>query len=54
MAVKKVCVIGASGKLGRHMVQHALDRGYEVVGVCRSQSVTKLADYQLYLSSSFL
>ena len=46
MATKKVCVIGASGKLGRYMVQHALDRGYEVVGVCRSQSVTKLADYQ--------
>lgn len=24
------------------MVQHALDRGYEVVGVCRAQSVAKL------------
>jgi len=24
------------------MVQHALDRGYEVVGVCRQQSVGKL------------
>jgi hypothetical protein len=24
------------------MVQHALDRGYEVVGVCRKQSVGKL------------
>ena len=24
------------GKLGKYMVQHALDRGYEVVGVCRS------------------
>ena len=31
----KVCIIGASGKLGRYMAQHALDRGYEVVGVCR-------------------
>ena len=34
--------MGASGKLGRYMVQHALDRGYEVVGVCREQSVEKL------------
>lgn len=40
--MKKVCVVGASGKLGRYMVQHALDRGYEVVGVCRARSVGKL------------
>jgi len=33
----KVCIVGASGKLGRYMVGHALDRGYEVVGVCRPQ-----------------
>ena len=38
----KVCIVGASGKLGRYMVQHALDRGYEVVGVCRAKSVEKL------------
>ncbi len=38
----KVCIVGASGKLGRYMVQHCLDRGYEVVGVCREQSVGKL------------
>lgn len=38
----KVCIIGASGKFGRYMVQHALDRGYEVVGVCREPSVSKL------------
>lgn len=43
---KRVCIVGASGKLGRYMVQHALDRGYEVVGVCREQSVTKLAEFE--------
>jgi NAD(P)-dependent dehydrogenase (short-subunit alcohol dehydrogenase family) len=42
MNVKKVCIVGASGKLGRYMLQHALDRGYEVVGVCREKSVGKL------------
>lgn len=40
--MKKVCIVGASGKLGQYMVQHALDRNYEVVGVCREQSVAKL------------
>ena len=38
----RVCIVGASGKLGQYMVQHALDRGYDVVGVCREQSVGKL------------
>ncbi len=38
----KVCIVGASGKLGKYMVQHALDRGYEAVGVCRERSVRKL------------
>jgi NAD(P)-dependent dehydrogenase (short-subunit alcohol dehydrogenase family) len=42
----KVCVVGASGKLGRYMVQHALDRGYEVVGVCREKSVEKLEPFK--------
>lgn len=41
----RVCVIGASGKLGRYMVRHALDRGHEVVGVCREESVPKLAEF---------
>jgi uncharacterized protein YbjT (DUF2867 family) len=40
----KVCIVGASGKLGRYMIEHALERGHEVVGVCREQSVAKLAD----------
>jgi hypothetical protein len=40
--MKKVCIVGASGKLGQYMVRHALDRGYEVVGVCRERSVGKL------------
>jgi hypothetical protein len=39
---KKVCIVGASGKLGQYMVRHALERGYEVVGVCREKSVGKL------------
>jgi len=31
MSIKKVCIVGASGKLGQYMVKHALDRGYDVV-----------------------
>ena len=42
----KVCIVGASGKLGKYMVQHALDRGYEVVGVCRERSVEKLDSFK--------
>lgn len=38
----KVAIIGISGKLGQYMVQHCLDRGYEVTGVCRPESVGKL------------
>jgi NAD(P)H-binding len=38
----KICIVGASGKLGTYMVQHALDRGHKVVGVCRERSVSKL------------
>jgi NAD(P)-dependent dehydrogenase (short-subunit alcohol dehydrogenase family) len=46
MAINKVCIVGASGKLGQYMVQHCLDRGYEVVGVCREQSVGKLEAFK--------
>ena len=42
----KICIIGASGKLGQYMVQHALDRGYDVVGVCRARSVGKLEAFK--------
>lgn len=42
----KVCIIGASGKLGKYMIRHCLDRGYEVVGVCREESVAKLNEFE--------
>jgi NAD(P)-dependent dehydrogenase (short-subunit alcohol dehydrogenase family) len=42
----RVCIVGASGKLGRYMVQHALDRGHKVVGVCRAESVGKLDSFK--------
>ena len=42
----KVCIVGASGKLGQYMVQHALDRGHQVVGVCRERSVGKLNEFE--------
>ena len=41
-SMRKVCIVGISGKLGQYMTQHCLDRGYEVVGVCRPESVGKL------------
>jgi putative NAD(P)-binding protein len=41
----RICIVGASGKLGNYMVQHALDRGHEVVAVCREQSVGKLVQF---------
>lgn len=42
----KVCIVGASGKLGQYMVQHALARGHDVVGVCREKSVAKLERFK--------
>lgn len=43
--VQRVCIVGASGKLGQYMVRLALERGHEVVGVCREKSVHKLDAY---------
>lgn len=41
---RRVAIIGASGKLGQHLVRLALHRGFEVVGVCRERSVGKLGE----------
>jgi NAD(P)H-binding len=41
----RICIVGASGKLGACMVDHALDQGHEVVAVCRPHSVAKLAAF---------
>ena len=43
---ERVCVVGASGKLGQCLVRHALDRGYDVVAVCRDESVGKLDGFK--------
>ncbi len=45
-SLKRVCILGISGKLGRYMVEHALARGYEVQGVCRPESVGKLGPWK--------
>jgi hypothetical protein len=44
--IEKVCIVGASGKLGQYMIEHALERGYQVVGVCREKSIPKLDRFQ--------
>lgn len=46
MTRARICIVGAAGKLGRAMIGHALDRGYDVVAVCREQSVPKLDAYR--------
>lgn len=38
----RICIVGASGKLGRYMIGHALECGHAIVGVCRAKSVPKL------------
>jgi putative NADH-flavin reductase len=37
-------IVGASGKLGRYMIQPSFQSSYEVFGVCRELSVDKLDD----------
>lgn len=44
--MKKICIVGASGKLGQYMVRQCLEHGYEVVAVCRERSVAKLAAFE--------
>jgi len=44
--MKKVCIIGASGKLGKYMIKHSLNKGFEVVGVCREKSLEKLQELE--------
>ncbi len=46
----RVCIVGASGKLGQYIVEHALDRGHDVVAVCREQSVGKLDRFKDQIS----
>lgn len=43
--MKTICIIGISGKLGQYMTQACLDLGYTVRGVCRPESVGKLAHF---------
>ena len=45
----RVCIVGASGKLGQYMTLQALERGYEVVGVCREESVGKLDAFEKHI-----
>lgn len=44
--MKRICIVGISGKLGQYMTKHALARGYEVIGVCRPESFGKLAWFE--------
>ena len=41
----KLAIIGASGKTGTHLVHESLERGYQVIAVCRDASVEKLSGF---------
>lgn len=43
--MKKIAIIGASGKLGQYMIEQALAKGFQVNGVCRAESVAKLSRF---------
>lgn len=43
--MKRITIIGISGKLGLLMAQHALAKGYDVTGLCRTESAEKLSAY---------
>ncbi|MCB1077416.1 MAG: NAD(P)H-binding protein [Verrucomicrobiae bacterium] len=44
--MKRVCIIGISGRLGRHLLHHCVKRGYQITGVCRPESVSKLETFR--------
>ena len=44
---KRIAVFGASGGVGRHVVEQALSRGYEVVGFVRSPGKLTVNDARL-------
>jgi uncharacterized protein YbjT (DUF2867 family) len=41
----RICIIGISGKLGLLLAQHCLAEGYEVTGLCRPDSASKLSTF---------
>ncbi|MAM62823.1 NAD(P)H-binding protein [Maritimibacter sp. UBA3975] len=43
--MKRICIIGISGKLGLLMAQHSLAEGYAVTGLCRPGSASKLSTF---------
>jgi len=45
MGSMKAAIIGAAGKTGTRLVRESLARGYEVVAVCRDESVRKLDEF---------
>lgn len=46
----EVCIVGASGKLGKYMIQHCLDKGYEEVGdPILHSNLTRRVDFALFM-----